>query len=196
MKKGWGAILTVVCIALVIGSFYFVANRNTSTASEDLELTEVQKVITKDLSKNYPATPREVVKTYNQIIACFYNEEYSEDELYRLGDQARLLFDEELLENNPRDEYFENLQAEIDEFAELKKTIASSNVCSSNEVEFKTIDGDECAYVQASYFVKEGSTGQYSRTYQTYGLRKDENGNWKILLFYQTGGTSNGNERN
>ena len=152
----------------------------------DAELTEVQKVITRDLERNYPKTPREVVKFYNRIISCFYNEEYTEDELYELGDQARMLMDDELLENNSRDDYFENLKADIETYREKSKTIASTSVCDSNEVNYQTIDGDECAYVNASYFINEDKS--YSRTYQTYVLRKDEDGNWKILVFYQTEG--------
>ena len=86
------------------------------------------------------------------------------------------LFDDELLENNPRDEYFKNLKEDISEYHDKNKTIASSAVDSSNDVEYKEVDGDDCAYVKASYFIKEGSA--YSRTYQMYVLRKDADGNW------------------
>lgn len=188
MKKLRGILFAVICVVLVVGCFYYVSHKETSAASEDVELTEVQKVITKDLSKNYPETPREVVKAYNRIISCFYNEEYTEDELYKLGDQARVLFDDELLQNNPRDEYFENLKEDIADYEENKRTLASTSVSSSNDVQYKTVDGDECAYVQASYFIKEGSS--YKRTYQMYVLRKDEDGCWKILVFYQVEGDS------
>ena len=53
---------------------------------------------------------------------------YTDDELYDLGDQARKLFDDELLENNPRDEYFKNLKEDISEYHDKNKTIASSAV--------------------------------------------------------------------
>lgn len=186
MKKARAAIVVVVLVALIVGCFYYVANRNPEKTADNVELTEVQKVITKDFEKNYPATPREVVKTYNRIITCFYNETYTEEELYALGDQARMLFDEELLESNPRDTYFKSLKMEIEEYKEFSRTIKSSAVCSSNEVETKTVDGVEYAYVQASYFIKDGNS--YERTYQMYVLREDEEGRWKILMFYQIEG--------
>ena len=66
-----------------------------------MELTEIQKLITKNLDTNYPATPREVVKYYNRILECFYDDTYTDDELESLADQARKLLDDELLENNP-----------------------------------------------------------------------------------------------
>ena len=59
-------------------------------------------------------------------------------------------------------------------------------------MEYKEVDGDDCAYVKASYFIKEGYA--YSRTYQMYVLRKDADGNWKILEFYQVNGDSSDDE--
>ena len=177
--------IAVLCIALIVGGYVFWMKQN-EKPSEDVELTAVQKMITKDLEKSYPATPREVVKIYNEIISCFYNEEYTEAELEALGDQARLLMDEELLGNNPRDEYFKKLKAEIADYKRDERIIISYNLCSSNEVQFVTVDERECAYVKTSYFIKD-NTG-HSRTYQMYVVRKDDDGNWKILVFYQVEG--------
>ena len=191
MKKTHVIIIAVVCIALIVGAYVFWMNQNGNT-SEDVELTAVQQLITKDLESNYPATPREVVKTYNEIISCFYNEEYTEAELEALGDQARLLMDEELLGNNPRDEYFKALKAEIADYKEAERVIVSYNLSSSNEVEYLTVDDRECAYVQTSYFIKD-ETG-HSRTYQMYVVRKDEDGSWKILVFYQVEGDTSDDE--
>lgn len=189
MKKNMSAVvLAVICIALIVGVFWQI-NRSRDASVEDMvNLTEVQKVITIDLDKNYPETPREVVKTYNRILSCFYREEYTEEELRDLGNQARKLFDQELLDNNPEEKYFKSLKADIEDYHEKSKVIASTSVCDSNDVKYQTIDGDECAYVTASYFINENK--QFSRTYQTYVLRKDEDGKWKILVFYQAEGES------
>ncbi len=187
-QKTIKGLVAVLVVLLIVGGYYYFAVHRSTNAEDNVELTEVQKVITKDLVANYPATPREVIKFYNRIQECFYNETYTDDELYALGDQARMLFDEELLANNPRDDYFRALKADIDEFHAESKTIMSSDVCDSNDVQQQTIDGDECAYVAASYFL-DGSKS-YSRTNQMYVLRKDEDGNWKILVFYQIEGDS------
>ena len=185
MKKAYTIIIAVLCIALIVGGYVFWIKQNEKPTG-DVELTTVQKMITKDLEKNYPATPREVVKIYNEIISCFYNQEYTENELNALGDQARALMDTELLENNPRDQYLKKLKAEIADYKQDNRIIVSYNLCSSNEVQFVTVDDRECAYVKTSYFIKD-KTG-YSRTYQMYVVRKDEEGNWKILVFYQVEG--------
>lgn len=187
-KKSRVVVIAIVCIAVILGAFWQVTRSRGASVEDTVELTEVQKVITKDLDANYPETPREVVKTYNRIISCFYDQSYTDDELYDLGHQARKLFDDELLESNPEDTYFDALKADIAEYKEASKTIVSSSVCDSNDVKYQTVDGDECAYVTASYFINESK--KYSRTNQTYVLRKDEDGKWKILVFYKTEGDS------
>ena len=77
MKKSY-VIIVVLCVALLVGGYVLWMNRSGDASSENVELTKVQQLITKDLEKNYPKTPREVVKVYNEIITCFYNEEYTE----------------------------------------------------------------------------------------------------------------------
>lgn len=189
MKKKTAAVAAAIaCVGVIVGLFIYLTVQKQASVEEAVELTEVQKIVTKDLDKNYPATPREVVKLYNRIITCFYDGEYTEEELESLGDQARKLFDGELLENNPRDEYLKDLRADIADYRENSRTIMKSSVCDSNDVNYQTVDGDECAYVTASYFINEKKT--YNRTKQMYVLRKDEDGNWKILVFYQIEGDS------
>lgn len=185
MKKGYVIVTAIVCIGIIVGGYYYLTTKNNSFG-QNVELTEIDKLVVADLTQNYPETPREVVKLYNRIITCYYGEEYTEEELYALGDQARLLFDAELLEKNPRETYFSELKKEIEEFKEQKRVISSTNVCKSEDVLYKTVDGKKCAYVMASYFIKEGK--EYKKTYQEYVLRKDEDGNWKILVFYQVEG--------
>ena len=173
-KNGQKIIFAVVCVVIIVGLFWYTAAKKGNSAGNNDDLTEVEKVITKNL------------EFYNRIITCFYDEEYTDDELYELGDQARLLMDDELLENNSRDDYFKSLKADIEDYHDKSKKIESSSVCSSDEVKYQKIDGDDCAYVTASYFVNENKS--YTRTNQTYVLRKDKDGKWKILVFYQTEG--------
>ncbi len=191
MKNKKGILIAIICIVVIVGGYLFFVNRE-QTGSEDVELTEVQRVITKDLAANYPATPREVLKAYNEIITCYYNEECTEEELSALADRALLLMDEELAANNPKAEYLVNVKAEIATYDALGKTIVSTNLDSSNEVEYRTVDERECAYIDVSYFIK--SDEGYTRSYMTYVLRKDENSNWKILVFYLDEGAASNEE--
>lgn len=190
MKKGQIILIVVICVALVCGAFYTVNAAKNRSHKEEKELTAVEKLITRDLEDNYPNTPREVVKFYNRILDCYYDEKYSSEEFDKLCTQALNLFDDELRANNPKAAYMASVQADVEAFHDAKKTMTQYDVCDSNDVKYmkdKEKD-DELAYVEASYFIKEKNS--FSKTYQTYVLRKDDSGNWKILVYYQSEGTS------
>ena len=186
MKKIGIFIAALVCICVVLGGFYYVIDKNKTAAEDNTKLTEVDKVITKDLDKSYPKTPREVVKFYNRIISCYYANQYSDDQFEKLIEQAMKLLDEELVANNEKERYMLAVKNDVEKYVSESKTISQSNVCASNDVTYKTIDGKECAVVMASYFIKEGSS--YSKTFQQYVLRKDDKGRWKILGYEKVQG--------
>ncbi len=188
-KKLPGFIIAVICIGLVVGAYYYLSNSRAGQNVENgTELTEVEKVLAKDLTKNYPMTPREVVTFYNRILGCLYNEEYTDKQLHGLSEKMRMLMDEELKEVNTEEDFFDSLKTEVTSFTSQEKKIATTTVSDSNDVQYKTIEGRECAYVNASYFMKGADNGDFSRTTQCYVLRKDEAENWKILGFSLVGG--------
>lgn len=172
-------VLSIVCIGLIVGYYYYLSFHNKKDVENAEDLTPVDEVIMRDLDKKYPPTPREVVKFYDKILKCYYNEEYDDEEFEQIVEQARMLLDEELLKKNPKDQYILALEADIKDYKENERKISRATVCDSKDVTYKKVDGKECAYVQSSYFMKEGNT--YANTYQKYVLRKDADGNWKIL---------------
>ena len=184
MKKAGIVVAALLCVALVCGGFYYLKNRPSGIDKEE-NLTEVQKIITRDLDQQYPPTPREVVKFYNRIIMSYYGEDYSDDEFEALVDQALRLFDDELAANNPKREYMAAIHKEVENYASRKRSITKANVCDSRDVlSLEDPDnGDDIAYVTVSYFVKEDNA--YDKTYQQYVLRKSDTGEWKILTYYQ-----------
>lgn len=180
--------ISVLCIALIVGYYYYLSHKDKKDVETGTKVGAVAEVLLEDLDKNYPPTPREVVKFYNQILTCFYNEDYDDDQLEALGDQARKLMDTELLNNNPKEIYLSSLKKEVEEYKDKGQTLADTTVSSSNEIDYKTVDGKECAFVTASYFIKEGNS--YNRTYQEYILRKDTDKNWKIVGYQLVKGDS------
>lgn len=189
-KKVTGLVIAIICISLVVGIYYYLSSSRAGRNVENkTELTEVEKVLTKDLEKSYPMTPREVVTFYNRILGCLYNEEYTDEQFQELGEQMRKLMDEELKEENPEDEFFENLKKDVALYASMKRKISTTTVSDSGDIQYKTVDGKECAYVNSTYFLKEGES-DFSRTVQCYVLRKDEAERWKIVGFYLVEGDS------
>lgn len=179
-------IIAVLAVAGVLGVFWMQNNKTKTNVEDSADLTKIQKVITKDLTKEYPETPRGVVKFFNNIITCYYNEDWTEEEINGLASQAWILFDIDLQNNNESfADYVQRIKTDVEDYHTRKRTISQTSVCESNQVEYvKDKDkGDELAYVKASYFVKEGSA--FDNTYETYVLRKDVDGKWRILVFYQ-----------
>ncbi len=187
MKNVLRMVILVICMAVLIVGYYFYLSRRDSGNSEEDTIqaeSELSKVLAKDFSKEYPETPRSVIKWYNRIIMLYYDEETEDADVEKLCDQAMMLFDADLLQANPREFYLANVRGDITDYRDRGREIRNSSVQSSGDVEYKTIKGREYAYVIAYYFTKEGST--YERTYQKFALRKDEMGRWKILAFMLT----------
>lgn len=191
MKKVRLIIIAIACVCLICAGYFFFSQNN---AVSEEDLTEVEKVLVKDLKKDYPKTPREVVKFYNRIIKCYYSEDLSDKDLEDMVDQMLYLLDEDLILVNPRDEYYKSVVSDIEQYKKEKKQIVSTDVCDSNDVTYidDVKDGsdevDKLAYVNTSYFIN--TDGKFTNTYQQFVLRQDEDGHWKILTFYEVEGES------
>ena len=189
-KKRVGIVVLVMAVVLIVGMFAFVAYRTPKSAEDATRITEKDELMHKNIAADYPKTPREVLKLYNRYILLLYGsqgEELNDQEIQTLGQQMRELYDEELKSLNPEDTQQLSLMQELSAFRKDKKVMIQTNVCSSNEVEYIDIKGDSGASAQVSYFVKEGNK-EFTRTYQKFLLRKDEQGEWKILGFAKVDG--------
>ena len=191
MKNVKFIIIGIACICLICVGFFFFSKENATT---EKELTEVEKLIVRDLEENYPKTPREVVKFYNKIIGCYYGGEISNHEVEKLADQMLLILDEDLLVVNPRDEYIESIKSDIEKYKKANKRVVSTDVCDSNQVKYVNdekegaSEADKLAYVDTSYFIN--TDGEFAYSYQQFVLRQDKDGRWKILGFYEGEGDS------
>lgn len=195
MKKINYVIIGIICICVICAGFFFFSEKNKTT---ERDLTEVEKLMVKDLDEDYPKTPREVIKFYNRIVSCFYGKEITDEQLNKLVDQMCGIMDEDLLTLNPRDEYYESVKTDIALYETQKKKVVSTDVCDSNEVKYYddvkegTSVTDKLAYVNASYFIN--TDGQFAYSYQQFVLRQDADGKWKILTFYEVEGDASNDE--
>lgn len=168
--------LAVCCVVLACYIMRLEAKRN---QPEDYDkLTPVQEVLIRDLTTNYPQTPKEVVKYYSEISMCFYNEEYTDEELEQLAAKAMELYDHELAENNPQEQYVENLKQEINAFKLKKCTISSYTTSSSTDVYDFTQDGYQFSRLYCTYHVRVGTALESIE--EVFLLRMDTEGHWKI----------------
>lgn len=180
MGKLKGVIIAVVLVALVGGFYFYVSNIGKD--NDDVVVSAVQNVLLRNLDNDYPATPKELVKYYGDITKCLYNENYSEEQLAQMADKMIALYDDELVENNPRDQYIVDLKAAVKDFSDKNYTIISYTTSSSTDVEEYTHEGRKCASLYCTYSIKTGA--DYVSSKQVFVLRKESGtGHWKILGF-------------
>ncbi len=182
-KKGNGTIRVVVAVCILgvmlVGFYYYLAHKSSAGSEEETKVTKSQQVLMRNLERNYPPTPKEVVKYFAEITKCFYNEEYSEEELEKLATQIQVLYDEALIANKSEDDYMQDLRSEIASMKENKYTIVGYEVSPSTDVEFFTENEESCARLYCNFYVKQGAGNVPSL--EQFILRKDEAGHWKIM---------------
>lgn len=177
-KSPRGAFFLFLLAIIILIAYYLVSIRGKKTDEDVVELTAVQNVLLRDLERNYPQTPKEVVKYYSEITKCFYNEEYTEEELVELAMKAKALYDDELAANKEDEQYLIDLKSEITAFKESNSAISSYFTSSSVDVEEFWEGGRECARLYCTYNIRVGTKMQVVE--EVFILRKDADEHWKI----------------
>lgn len=172
-------IFGIVMACLIVGYYYYLNQRERAAAEANPKVTKVDEILSRNLTVNYPPTPKEVVKYYSELTKCFYNEEYSKGQMEELADKARQLYDDQLIENNEWGTYIMNLQAEIDEYKKNEKEISSYSVAASTDVDYFSQDNYDFARLRCIYTLRQ--KGSYVNVDEIFLLRKDADGHWKIF---------------
>lgn len=171
------SIIIILLVVAVVGYYAYLSNKDKESQT-NTSMTVVQSTLSRDLSKDYPATPKEVIKYYNEILRCLYNEESTEEEIESLGLKARELYDEDLLEINELGGYLIQLRAEVKAYRDNDRRITSFNPAAATNVDYFEQDGYSFAKIMCGYNILQGS--QNYSTSQMYLLRKDADKRWKI----------------
>lgn len=183
MKRS--GVITVIVVGLilagVVAAYFINLNHKSKVEAEiPVESTPVQKVLQRDLERSYPPTAKEVVKYYAEITKCFYNEDYTEDELEQLALKIQELYDAELIANKSQEDYMKDLRTEIADMKNNDCTISGYVLSASVDVEEFVENGYSCARLYCTFSIKRGKNGTV-RSMEQFVLRKDEDGHWKIL---------------
>ena len=174
-----GTIVLIVLILMALSYYTYLSNRNEKPVDEKPEITRVQDVLMRDLTIQYPPSPKEVVKYYCEITQCFYNEEYSEEELNDLALKIRELYDDELIADKSLEQYFTDLKQDIDDYKEKGIVISSFATSASTDVEYSRVEEKEYASLYCTFTLRQNT--ELSATVHKFLLRKDEEGHWRIL---------------
>lgn len=170
-------VLFIFLLVLVVGYYAYLSGTH-RTEQQEAVMSEVDTALSRDLDNDYPATPKEVIKYYNDLMKCFYNEECTAEELQDLGRKSLQLFDEELQENNDEDTYLIRLQGEVQNYKDNKRKITSVSLAPSTNVDYYSVDGYSFARISCCYTMTEN--GKKTSTVMVYLLRRDDSRRWKI----------------
>lgn len=170
----------IVLVAIVVGYAFHINRKSAQDAEIAVESTAVQKVLMRDLERNYPPTSKEVVKYFAEITKCFYNEDYTDEELEQMALKIQGIYDAELIENKSQEDYMTDLRSEIADWKKNGYTISSYVLSASVDVEEFVENGYSCERLYCTFNVKQGTNGTV-RSMEQFVLRKDDDGHWKIL---------------
>ena len=186
MSSGKGAkgstvkvvIIGIILVCIVIGYYYYLSNKEKKDTDEVQKATAVQAALSYNFEKNYPPTPKEVVKLYGQITQCLHNETYTDEEFEKLALQIQNLYDDELIANKTQNQYLEDLKWDIKNIREQEIVISSYAAGASTDVEYYSMDGYSFAKLPCTFTMRKGTFLEV--TDEIFLLRKDADGHWKI----------------
>lgn len=180
LKKQISTIVVLLFIITIIALLVYMEISRRSEAKKVAskeQLTEVEKLLERDLDVDYPETPREVVKYYSNILKGLYSG-IKDEEIEGLANKILELYDEEFLQNNPESKYTKDLYSEIASWNKDERTITNYLLVNKDMEEKKTINGKKYATVYVSYTITgKGKTTEKRK----YLLRQSEDNQWKIL---------------
>jgi hypothetical protein len=169
--------MTLFAIVILVFYYYWTARTEPVSETSVEELTEYQQIMNVDLEKNYPATPREVVKLFGRIIKFLYNSP-KEEEIKPLALKIRKLYDPEFLADNPEDDYLNDLYSDIASWKEQNRKITNYLLVNEDLEQDSEINGVRYSVKYISYTIKE--KGKFTETWKVL-LRQDESDRWKIV---------------
>ena len=187
MKKyGRTIIVIAVLVALGLGYYYYLANKDTGKDATDIaaDTSEVSVLISKDIMANYPESPKDVVNLYARITKAYYDTSLTDEQIEALGKQARLMFDDELKNTQTDADFYEKLKEDIGHYNSTKTRISSYVIQSAAKTKYSTFKDRQYASIALVYYLRQGDKLIDSPT--KFTLRKDDDGHWKILFWELT----------
>lgn len=187
MKKyGRTIIVIAVLVALGLGYYYYLANKDTGKDATDIaaDTSEVSVLISKDIMANYPESPKDVVNLYARITKAYYDTSLTNEQIEALGKQARLMFDDELKNTQTDADFYEKLKEDIGNYNSTKTRISSYVIQSAAKTKYSTFKDRQYASIALVYYLRQGDKLIDSPI--KFTLRKDDDGHWKILFWELT----------
>ena len=170
----------VVFLIVIVGlAVYFVIGNRTGKGPDATDESEVDKLLNYDFVEAYPKTVKETVRLHCRYMKCAYNNEFTEEELKKANQQIRNLYDDELLDYNEESAQLASLKEDIQYYADKKQKIISYSFGEDSQIEYNTEKNIDYAKIKVTVLLRKDSSS--AKGQEEYILRKNDNGEWKIL---------------
>ncbi|MBQ8799144.1 MAG: hypothetical protein IJZ55_06240 [Lachnospiraceae bacterium] len=178
MKKKLLSVSVILVLACAVVALYWYIDRSGKEAEEPVN-TVAEQILARDMVNNYPPTPYAVTEFYCGIVECIYSADTTQEQLERLVELQRSLFDEEFAALNPYEELLETTKKELED-AKEKKLVFTGYILdkASNVTKWKR-EGKE--YASLMFQLMSSSENGSGGSYRNMIMRKDSNGKYKIL---------------
>lgn len=172
-------VVTMLIIAMAILSFYFYWSYRTSPLDEVSveDMTEVQKLLNKDLELYYPETSREVTKLFGNMMKNLYDN-ISDEEREALALKIRTLYDDEFIVANPQESYLKNLYSDVASWKAENRRISAFHLDKEDLEQQVELDGVKYSIEQLTFTIEESR--KFTESWRLI-LRQDTEKKWKIL---------------
>lgn len=178
MKKRIATVSVVLVLACAIVALYMYIDRSEGKETPKVN-TVAEQILSKDLEKNYPPTPYSVAELYCGIVECIYSSSTTEEQLEDLVRKQIHLFDDEFAALNPYEQYLAVTKDELEAAKDKNLVFTGYVLDKASNVEKWENDSGKYASLQLQFMMrsKDGSGASYRKLI----MRKDSNGNYKIL---------------
>lgn len=170
--------LIFLAIILVIFALYFATSKNQDEKNATKKATEAEKILSIDLSTEYPKTPTAVMVLYSRISKALYNGEWDKDTTNALIDEMYQLYATELQVANPKETFQKNFKMEIAGYKDKSKKVMTYRVDGNDNVITTNENSVELANLNVSYSISEKNS--HHTMYQNFILKKEAD-QWRIL---------------
>ena len=172
--------VAILLVTVVLVYFNHIGNLS-SEKKKATSKTELEELISYDMSGNYPKTPRDVVKLHCRYFKILYgNNSVTDDDLVLLNQQLRSLYASELLLINGENDNLVSLKKNIEKMKEDGYTYQVYELPEASQVKYYTKDGMDMAALEITLTINTSDGKAY--LYVLYVLMKEDD-KWKIYAW-------------
>lgn len=174
MKKIRILAVGMVCVMMVLYfSYITIRDQKHVTVKPD-----VNALIQRDLKKDYPKKPEEVVNFYGEIVMVLLNEDVTTDQMNHLISKSRKLMDQELLESYSQAQYQKAIVTTQQKYQKKNMRMEVQEIDVKNNVVYEQKNKVQYCVVKQIYYTHRKSI--YTKHQSKFMLRENKDGLWKI----------------